>query len=104
MIVALVVLVAPRVTAWKAGALELAVSWGVEFLQLSGVPAELSRHSVAARLILGSIFDAPDLFWYAVGALAGRLGVASRRAGGRWTSLSARKAPAGSRTRPRKVP
>ncbi|CAM5482481.1 ribosomal maturation YjgA family protein [Streptomyces griseomycini] len=83
LIVALVVLVAPRVTAQRAGALALAFSWGVEFLQLSGVPAELSRHSTAARLVLGSTFHAPDLFWYAVGALAGGLAVAARRAGRR---------------------
>lgn len=78
LIVALVLLAAPRTTAWKAAALALAVSWGVEFLQLSGMPAELSRHSTAARLILGSTFNAPDLFWYAVGALAGWLVAASR--------------------------
>lgn len=81
LIFALVILAAPRLTAWKAGALALAVSWGVEFLQLSGLPAELSGHSAAARLILGSTFNAPDLFWYAVGALVGGLVVASRRAG-----------------------
>ncbi|MFH9863642.1 DUF2809 domain-containing protein [Streptomyces sp. NPDC017202] len=73
LLVALVVLVAPRVTARKAGVVALAVSWGVEFLQLSELPAELSRHSTAARLVLGSTFNAPDLFWYAVGALAGWL-------------------------------
>ncbi|GGP73667.1 hypothetical protein GCM10010247_53760 [Streptomyces calvus] len=71
LVLALVVLVAPRVTPLKAAAVALAVSWGVEFLQLSGVPAELSRHSTAARLVLGSTFNAPDLFWYAVGAAAG---------------------------------
>ncbi|WP_327187530.1 ribosomal maturation YjgA family protein [Streptomyces sp. NBC_01334] len=83
LIVALVILVAPWVTAWKAGALALAVSWGVEFLQLTEVPTELSRHSTAARLILGSTFNAPDLFWYAVGALVGSLAGACRRAGQR---------------------
>lgn len=71
LLVALVVLVAPSVRAWKAAAVALAVSWGVEFLQLSGVPAELSRHSVAARLVLGSTFGPQDLLWYAVGALSG---------------------------------
>ncbi|WP_217144536.1 DUF2809 domain-containing protein [Streptomyces sp. AC627_RSS907] len=79
----LVVLVAPRVAPLTAGGVALAVSWGVEFLQLSDLPAELSRHSTAARLVLGSTFNAPDLFWYAVGAVAGRLvvtGVSSRRA------------------------
>ncbi|MFC9291390.1 DUF2809 domain-containing protein [Streptomyces sp. NPDC057052] len=77
LLVALVVLVAPRVRARKAGVVALAVSWGVEFLQLSELPAELSRHSTAARLVLGSTFDAPDLFWYAVGALAGGLVLAA---------------------------
>ncbi|MFD5657294.1 ribosomal maturation YjgA family protein [Streptomyces hirsutus] len=83
LIFTLVILVAPRVATWKAGALALALSWGVELLQLSGLPAELSRHSTAARLILGSTFNAPDLFWYAVGALVGWLVVASRRTGRR---------------------
>ncbi|MFI2645320.1 DUF2809 domain-containing protein [Streptomyces sp. NPDC018610] len=78
LIVALAVLAAPRLTAWRAGALALAVSWGVEFLQLSSVPADLSRHSAAARLILGSAFNAPDLFWYVVGALGGWLVLAAR--------------------------
>ncbi|MDG9725105.1 MULTISPECIES: ribosomal maturation YjgA family protein [unclassified Streptomyces] len=83
LIVALVVLGAPRMTAWKAGAVALAFSWVVEFSQLSGVPAELSRHSAVARLVLGSTFNAPDLFWYAVGASAGWLAVASRTGPGR---------------------
>ncbi|WP_347585829.1 DUF2809 domain-containing protein [Acrocarpospora sp. B8E8] len=44
------------------------ISWAVEFFQLTGIPADLSAHSVLARLVLGSTFNAPDLFWYAVGA------------------------------------
>ncbi|MFE0807545.1 DUF2809 domain-containing protein [Streptomyces sp. NPDC058848] len=94
LIFTLVLLVAPRTSAAKAAALALAVSWGVEFLQLSGVPAELSRHSTAARLVLGSTFNAPDLFWYAVGALAGWLVVTSSAAvgGGRSASLVRRRA------------
>ncbi|MFF1500419.1 DUF2809 domain-containing protein [Streptomyces sp. NPDC058316] len=51
----------------KAGA-ALLFSWSVELLQLTGLPAELSRHNAVARLVLGSTFNAPDLFWYAVGA------------------------------------
>jgi hypothetical protein len=73
LIFALVVLAVPRVTPTRAAAVALAVSWGVEFLQLTGVPAELSRHSTVARLVLGSTFNAPDLFWYAIGAIAGLL-------------------------------
>ncbi|MEU9366775.1 DUF2809 domain-containing protein [Streptomyces avermitilis] len=71
LLVALVVLVAPRVTPLTAAACALAASWGVEFLQLSEVPAELSQRSAVARLVLGSTFNPPDLFWYAVGAAAG---------------------------------
>ncbi|MBT3149429.1 DUF2809 domain-containing protein [Streptomyces sp. CHD11] len=70
---ALVVLVAPRATPARAAGMALAVSWGVEFLQLTGVPAELARHSAVARLVLGSTFNAPDLLWYAAGAAAGWL-------------------------------
>ncbi|GAA2135668.1 DUF2809 domain-containing protein [Kitasatospora kazusensis] len=64
----LVVLVAPRVKPVTAAAVALGVSWAVEFLQISDLPAELSRHSTVARLVLGTTFNPPDLFWYAVGA------------------------------------
>ena len=85
LILSLVVLAAPRATPLKAAGVALSVSWGVEFLQLSGLPADLSRHSTAARLILGSTFNAPDLFWYVIGAIAGGLVMAAsaRHAGGR---------------------
>lgn len=73
LLLALVVLVAPRTTPLTAAVSALAVSWAVEFLQLSDVPAELSRRSALARLVLGSTFNPPDLFWYAVGAGAGFL-------------------------------
>ncbi|MFJ6689044.1 DUF2809 domain-containing protein [Streptomyces sp. NPDC091294] len=68
---ALVLVAAPGTAPAKAAAVALAVSWGVEFLQLTDVPADLARQSTAARLVLGSTFNAPDLFWYAVGAAAG---------------------------------
>ncbi|MER7717569.1 DUF2809 domain-containing protein [Streptomyces flaveolus] len=101
---ALVVLVAPRTTPWKAAAVALAVSWGVEFLQLTDLPAALSRRSTAARLVLGSTFNAPDLLWYAVGAAAGWL-VAhrTRRASAPVTASpsAAPAAPAGSGSRRR---
>ncbi|MFD6225882.1 DUF2809 domain-containing protein [Streptomyces sp. NPDC060232] len=73
LLLALLVLVAPRWTPLRAAGTALALSWAVELFQLSSVPAELSRHSVAARLVLGSTFNAPDLFWYAVGAVGGGL-------------------------------
>ncbi|MEN8652669.1 DUF2809 domain-containing protein [Streptomyces sp. 21So2-11] len=65
----LVVLIAPAaVTRRTAAGIGLGLSWAIELSQLTGVPAELSQHSVIARLILGSTFNAPDLLWYAVGA------------------------------------
>ena len=73
LLVALAVVVAPRLTPSRAAAVALAVSWAVEFSQLTGLPAELSRRSTVARLVLGSTFNAPDLLWYAAGAAVGRL-------------------------------
>ncbi|MGA5252660.1 DUF2809 domain-containing protein [Streptomyces pseudogriseolus] len=73
LILTLVVLAAPRMAPARAAGTALAVSWAVELLQLTGLPAELSARSTAARLVLGSTFNAPDLFWYAVGATAGWL-------------------------------
>ncbi|WP_406146774.1 DUF2809 domain-containing protein [Streptomyces sp. NBC_01012] len=64
----LVVLVAPRVRPLTAAGAALAFSWAVELAQLTGVPAELSRRSALARLVLGSTFNAPDLLWYVAGA------------------------------------
>ncbi|MDT0428329.1 DUF2809 domain-containing protein [Streptomyces sp. SID8358] len=78
----LVVLLLPRVRPLTAAGAALAVSWAVELAQLTDLPAELSRRSTAARLVLGSTFNAPDLLWYAVGAaLAWALhtGLVSRR-------------------------
>lgn len=70
LICALVALCAPRARPVVAAGTGLAVSWAVELLQLTGAPAELSRRSAVARLVLGSTFNAPDLLWYAVGAAA----------------------------------
>ncbi|MFJ8918156.1 ribosomal maturation YjgA family protein [Streptomyces sp. NPDC102415] len=64
----LVVLLAPRVRPLTAAGTALAFSWAVELAQLTGVPADLARHSTVARLVLGSTFNAPDLLWYGVGA------------------------------------
>ncbi|MGC5394566.1 DUF2809 domain-containing protein [Streptomyces sp. DT20] len=70
LVCALVALCAPRARPVVVAGTGLAVSWAVELLQLTGVPAELSRRSAVARLVLGSTFNAPDLLWYAVGAAA----------------------------------
>ncbi|MDX3799736.1 DUF2809 domain-containing protein [Streptomyces sp. AK04-3B] len=85
LLLTLIVALAPRVTPPTAAGGALAASWAVEFLQLSSVPADLSRRSALARLVLGSTFNPPDLLWYAVGALAGwgvHTALRSGRAGG----------------------
>ncbi|WP_329208470.1 DUF2809 domain-containing protein [Streptomyces sp. NBC_00683] len=65
---ALVLFLVPRVRPLTAAGSALAFSWAVEAAQLTGVPAQLSGRSTVARLVLGSTFNAPDLFWYVVGA------------------------------------
>lgn len=73
LIYALVVFCVPGWRPVKSGAVALAFCWAVEFFQLTIYPAELSEHSLLARLVLGSTFNPPDLLWYAagIGALAG---------------------------------
>ncbi|MEU2667762.1 DUF2809 domain-containing protein [Streptomyces sp. NPDC007164] len=68
LICALAAVIAPGARPVVRAGAGLAFSWAVELLQLTGVPADLSRHSAVARLVLGSTFNAPDLFWYVVGA------------------------------------
>ncbi|MFB0629339.1 DUF2809 domain-containing protein [Streptomyces sp. AB3(2024)] len=97
LVLALVVVVAPRLTPLRAAATALAVSWAVEFLQLSPLPAELAPRSAIARLVLGSTFNAPDLFWYAAGAAAGCLVYSAwrprRRSAGRADRAGAGRTP-----------
>jgi hypothetical protein len=69
MVYALIVLVAPRARQPWVAAGALAFCAAVEFFKLSGVPADLARHSTAARLVLGTTFNPPNLCWYAAGAL-----------------------------------
>ncbi|MGW7443048.1 ribosomal maturation YjgA family protein [Kitasatospora sp. NPDC054795] len=65
---ALLVLAAPGLRPGRAAVLAAALSWAVELFQLTGLPDAWGRHSVLARLVLGSTFNPPDLFWYLVGA------------------------------------
>mgnify|MGYP000935895441 CR=1 FL=1 len=53
---------------WAVG---ITIAWGVEFLQITGLPRWISGHVPPARLLLGSDFDAADLLWLAVGIVAG---------------------------------
>ncbi|WP_406194406.1 DUF2809 domain-containing protein [Kitasatospora sp. NBC_01560] len=73
LVYAVVVVAAPRLRPLRAGAVAAALSWAVELFQLTGVPEELGSRSTAARLVLGTTFNAPDLFWYLVGAAAAAL-------------------------------
>lgn len=57
----------PRTAPVPAGTLAIVVCWVVECAQLTGIPAELSAQSLAARLALGVQFDPVDLAWYPAG-------------------------------------
>ncbi|MFF2191433.1 DUF2809 domain-containing protein [Streptomyces sp. NPDC058157] len=85
LLLTLTVACAPRLSPARAATIALAACWAVEFLQLGPLPAELSRRSTLARLVLGSTFNAPDLAWYAVGAAAGWLVHSALRRAGRRT-------------------
>lgn len=65
----LLLLVWPRTRPVRAAGLAFGLSAAIELFQLTGVPAELAQRSELARLALGTTFNAPDLFWYLVGAV-----------------------------------
>ncbi|MEU8794035.1 DUF2809 domain-containing protein [Streptomyces sp. NPDC048643] len=64
LVCALVVLVAPRLQPVVAAGAALGFSWAVELWQIAGVPTVLHP-------LFGATFNAPDLFWYVVGAVLG---------------------------------
>jgi hypothetical protein len=63
---AVVVIVAPRLRPAVAAGVALGFSWAVELLQIAGIPTVLQP-------LFGATFNAPDLFWYVVGAALGWL-------------------------------
>jgi len=69
MVYAGVVFIRPRVTPVIAGAVAIGFCWAVEGFQVTGIPATLSAHSVAARLALGVTFDWIDILWYPAGVV-----------------------------------
>lgn len=69
MVWTMVLFLSPRMAPVRAGSLAIAFCWLVELAQLTGVPAELSARSVAARLALGVQFDPVDLAWYPAGVI-----------------------------------
>ncbi|MCX4919783.1 DUF2809 domain-containing protein [Streptomyces sp. NBC_00340] len=64
LVCAVVVLVAPRLRPAVAAGAALGFSWAVELWQIAGIPTALHP-------LFGATFNAPDLFWYVVGALLG---------------------------------
>ncbi|MFD4396548.1 DUF2809 domain-containing protein [Kitasatospora sp. NPDC058478] len=93
LVYALVVLVAPRVRPGRAAVVAAGLSWAVELFQITGVPDELGRRSGLVRLVLGSTFNPPDLFWYLVGAaFAALVHRVLRTAKAAWTARAARAA------------
>ncbi|MGW2177120.1 ribosomal maturation YjgA family protein [Streptomyces sp. NPDC001732] len=93
LVCALVAVIAPGARPVVGAGTALAFSWAVELLQLTGVPADLSRHSAVARLVLGSTFNAPDLFWYVVGAGVAWAVMAAAASAGRAPRASASRRP-----------
>ncbi|GAB4101622.1 hypothetical protein GCM10028790_06400 [Micromonospora taraxaci] len=61
--------VRPQMAPMSAGIAATVFCWAVEIAQLTGVPAELSARSLAARLALGAQFDPVDLAWYPAGVV-----------------------------------
>ncbi|MEU7923462.1 DUF2809 domain-containing protein [Micromonospora zamorensis] len=67
MVWAAVLFLCPRMAPVPAGTVATVSCWVVELAQLTGMPAELSARSLAARLALGVQFDPVDLAWYPAG-------------------------------------
>jgi len=73
----LIGLLRPQLPLQKRAVIALGISWGVEFSQLYHAPwIDEIRATRAGALILGSIFNWPDLIAYAVGILGGAVGEA----------------------------
>jgi len=66
---AVVLFVAPRLRAWLAATIAIAICWAIEFAQLTSVPAALSERSLLLRLVFGHSFDWVDVAWYPVGVV-----------------------------------
>jgi hypothetical protein len=96
----LVALIAPRAVLPLVAGVALAFCWAIELLQLTGLPAALSRTVPGASLVVGSTFQLLDLVAYAagIGAAVG-MDALSRRAAG--SSRDARTIPSGDAPGPR---
>ena len=65
----LVIGFAPRIRTGAAAAIALGIRAAIELLQLTGLPAAIVDEIPAARYVLGTTFNAPDLLAYAAGVL-----------------------------------
>ena len=68
MVYSLVVTVRPAIGPAAAACWALGISWAVEFLQLTDVPAQLSAAVPLVRLVVGTTYNALDLVAYVLGA------------------------------------
>lgn len=73
MVYALVVAVRPAIGPAVAACGAVGISWAVEFLQLTDIPAQLSAAVPLMRLVVGTTYNALDLVAYVVGAATGYL-------------------------------
>jgi hypothetical protein len=69
MIYAGIFVLRPSMSPVRAGLGAVAFCWGLEFFQLTSIPAALSARSQLARLALGMHFDPVDVAWYPVGVV-----------------------------------
>ena len=83
---ALVLLLRPALSVRRAAMAALAISWGVELLQLTGLSAWLSARHLLLRLAFGTTFSWYDLPAYAAGVALG--------AAAHWWLLRTRCSPA----------
>ncbi len=82
----LVALIRPRAAAWRIALVAVAICWGVEFFQLTPIPAAINKHVPLMRLVLGEHFSWWDVVGYVGGVLAGYSAHAIGR--GLWTGLT----------------
>ena len=69
----LVALMQPRAAAWRTALVAIAICWGVEFFQLTPIPAAVNQHVPLMRLVLGEHFSWWDLPTYSIGCVAAGL-------------------------------
>lgn len=60
----------PRLSSWVIGAIVVAWAVGVELFQLTGLPVAWAGEWPPIVLVFGTVFDARDLFVYAVTGVA----------------------------------